>query len=195
VTRASLNTQSFLAAASFQETARVLTEAAVNGAVDRLNGLKENVIIGRLIPARLDQTPEGRERLGVKEGEREAGRLTGFTRAPATFEEALAAIGGGDLVGVGAEPASPIGGDAAAAAAAAVTSTETPKDDGGLLAAVSALADVATGGDDSSGSGDDDAAKAAEALRASTSTAEENVEPAPQFVDEGEGGKKDDSKE
>ncbi len=195
VTRASLNTQSFLAAASFQETARVLTEAAVNGAVDRLNGLKENVIIGRLIPARLDQTPEGRERLGVKEGEREAGRLTGFTQAPATFEEALAAIGGGDLVGVGAEPASPIGGAAAAAAAAAVTSRETPKDDGGLLAAVSALADVATGGDDSSSSGDDDAAKAAEALRASTSTAEENVEPAPQFVDEGEDGKKDDSKE
>jgi hypothetical protein len=54
---------------------------------------------------------------------------------------------------------------------------------------------VATGGDDSSSSGDDDAAKAAEALRASTSTAEENVEPAPQFVDEGEDGKKDDSKE
>ena len=193
VTRASLNTQSFLAAASFQETARVLTEAAVNGAVDRLNGLKENVIIGRLIPARLDQTPEGRDRLGVKEGEREAGRLTGFTQAPATFEEALAAIGGGDLVGVGAEPVSPVGVDAVAAAAAAVTSTETPKDDGDLLAAVSALADVATGGDDSSGSGDDDAAKAAEALRASTSTVEENVEPAPQFVDEDEDGKKDDS--
>jgi hypothetical protein len=193
VTRASLNTQSFLAAASFQETARVLTEAAVNGSVDRLNGLKENVIIGRLIPARLDQTPEGRERLGVKEGEREAGRLTGFTQAPATFGEALVAIGGGDLVGAGAELASPIGG--AAAAAAAVTSTGTPKDDGGLLAAVSALADVATGGDDASGSGDDDAAKAAEALRASTSTAEENVEPAPQFVDEGADGKKDDSKE
>jgi len=103
VTRASLNTQSFLAAASFQETARVLTEAAVNGSIDRLSGLKENVIIGRLIPARLDQTSQGRERLGVEEGEREDGRLTGFTKAPATFEEALAAIGGGDLVGVGAE--------------------------------------------------------------------------------------------
>jgi len=186
VTRASLNTQSFLAAASFQETARVLTEAAVNGSVDRLNGLKENVIIGRLIPARLDQTPEGRERLGVKEGEREAGRLTGFTQAPpATFEEALAAIGGGDLVGAGAEKSAPAGGDAAAAAAAAVTSTETPKSDDGLLAAVSALADTAKASDDLSDSGDDDAAKAAEALRASTSTAEENVEPAPQFVDEG----------
>ena len=52
ITRASLSTESFLAAASFQETTRVLTEAAVNGMVDRLEGLKENVIIGRLIPAR-----------------------------------------------------------------------------------------------------------------------------------------------
>ncbi|MCL6650039.1 MAG: DNA-directed RNA polymerase subunit beta', partial [Chloroflexi bacterium] len=51
VTKASLNTESFLAAASFQETTRVLTEAAINGAVDRLLGLKENVIIGKLIPA------------------------------------------------------------------------------------------------------------------------------------------------
>ena len=195
VTRASLNTQSFLAAASFQETARVLTEAAVNGSVDRLNGLKENVIIGRLIPARLDQTPEGRERLGVKEGEREAGRLTGFTQAPATFEEALAAIGGGDLVGVGAEPRTPIGGDAAAAAAAAVASSEVGSDDGGLLAAVTALTDTALTGDESSDDGVDDAARAAEALRASTSTAEENVEPAPQFVDEGGDSDSEDSAE
>jgi DNA-directed RNA polymerase subunit beta' len=52
VTKASLNTDSFLAAASFQETTRVLTEAAVAGAVDHLVGLKENVIIGKLIPAR-----------------------------------------------------------------------------------------------------------------------------------------------
>jgi DNA-directed RNA polymerase subunit beta' len=52
VTKASLNTESFLAAASFQETTRVLTEAAVRGEVDHLLGLKENVIIGKLIPAR-----------------------------------------------------------------------------------------------------------------------------------------------
>ena len=51
VTKASLSTDSFLAAASFQETTRVLAEAAVNGQVDRLMGLKENVIIGKLIPA------------------------------------------------------------------------------------------------------------------------------------------------
>jgi len=50
VTKASLNTDSFLAAASFQETTRVLTDAAVRGAKDGLRGLKENVIIGKLIP-------------------------------------------------------------------------------------------------------------------------------------------------
>lgn len=52
ITRASLSTPSFLAAASFQETTRVLTEAAIMGSVDRLVGLKENVIIGKLIPSR-----------------------------------------------------------------------------------------------------------------------------------------------
>ena len=67
VTRASLNTESFLAKASFQETARVLTESAILGETDYLRGLKENVIIGRLIPARLDVSPEGRELLGISE--------------------------------------------------------------------------------------------------------------------------------
>ncbi len=51
ITKASLQTKSFISAASFQETTRVLTEAAVNGKMDRLTGLKENVIVGRLIPA------------------------------------------------------------------------------------------------------------------------------------------------
>ncbi|MFZ5608375.1 MAG: DNA-directed RNA polymerase subunit beta' [Pseudomonadota bacterium] len=51
ITKASLQTRSFISAASFQETTRVLTEAAVAGKVDRLSGLKENVIVGRLIPA------------------------------------------------------------------------------------------------------------------------------------------------
>jgi len=51
ITKASLQTRSFISAASFQETTRVLTEAAVQGKVDRLEGLKENVIVGRLIPA------------------------------------------------------------------------------------------------------------------------------------------------
>ena len=51
ITRASLNTDSWLAAASFQETTRVLTEAAISSKVDHLAGLKENVIVGKLIPA------------------------------------------------------------------------------------------------------------------------------------------------
>ena len=51
ITKASLATNSFLSAASFQETTKVLTEAAINGKVDPLIGLKENVIIGKLIPA------------------------------------------------------------------------------------------------------------------------------------------------
>jgi DNA-directed RNA polymerase subunit beta' len=51
ITKASLNTESFLSAASFQETARILTEAAVEGKLDPLKGLKENIIIGKLIPA------------------------------------------------------------------------------------------------------------------------------------------------
>ena len=51
ITKASLATDSFISAASFQETTRVLTEAAVTGKVDNLRGLKENVVVGRLIPA------------------------------------------------------------------------------------------------------------------------------------------------
>ena len=51
ITKASLQTESFISAASFQETTRVLTDAAIKGKVDPLNGLKENVIVGRLVPA------------------------------------------------------------------------------------------------------------------------------------------------
>ena len=69
ITKASLSTDSFISAASFQETTRVLTEAAINGKVDYLRGLKENVIMGRLIPAgtglpaykRLNLVVEGEE--------------------------------------------------------------------------------------------------------------------------------------
>ena len=50
ITKASLVTESFISAASFQETTRVLTDAAVNGRKDRLRGLKENVVVGRLLP-------------------------------------------------------------------------------------------------------------------------------------------------
>ena len=51
ITKASLQTESFISAASFQETTRVLTDAAIKGKIDKLHGLKENVIVGRLVPA------------------------------------------------------------------------------------------------------------------------------------------------
>jgi DNA-directed RNA polymerase subunit beta' len=51
ITRASLQTHSFISAASFQETTKVLTEAAINAKADKLLGLKENVIVGKLIPS------------------------------------------------------------------------------------------------------------------------------------------------
>jgi len=69
ITRASLNTDSWLAAASFQETTRVLTEASVCGKIDRLSGLKENVIIGKLIPARYPASPDVPELEAGKEDE------------------------------------------------------------------------------------------------------------------------------
>ncbi len=52
MTKASLSTESFISAASFQETTKVLTQAAISGKTDYLRGLKENVILGRLIPGR-----------------------------------------------------------------------------------------------------------------------------------------------
>ena len=62
ITKAALATESYLSAASFQETTRVLTEAAIKGKEDKLSGLKENVIIGKLIPAGTG-LPEVREEL------------------------------------------------------------------------------------------------------------------------------------
>jgi len=69
ITKASLQTKSFISAASFQETTRVLTEAAVQGKIDTLQGLKENVIVGRLIPA---GTGAGIARLRVAATSRDA---------------------------------------------------------------------------------------------------------------------------
>ena len=69
ITRASLSTESWLAAASFQETTRVLTEAAIYGKVDRLAGLKENVIIGKLIPARCHASLEAEAEAAAKQQE------------------------------------------------------------------------------------------------------------------------------
>ena len=79
ITKASLQTRSFISAASFQETTRVLTEAAIQGKIDTLEGLKENVIVGRLIPAgtggmlaRLKQIAEKRDTLILEEQARAA---------------------------------------------------------------------------------------------------------------------------
>jgi DNA-directed RNA polymerase subunit beta' len=81
ITKASLQTRSFISAASFQETTRVLTEAAVNGKADTLDGLKENVIVGRLIPAgtgavmnTLREVALKRDALILEERERDAAK-------------------------------------------------------------------------------------------------------------------------
>ena len=88
ITKASLQTRSFISAASFQETTRVLTDAAVNGKVDNLEGLKENVIVGRLIPAgtggmmsRHQVEAERRDQAMIAERERRA--ATAAIAAPA----------------------------------------------------------------------------------------------------------------
>ena len=82
VTKASLNTSSFLAAASFQETTRVLTEAAINGARDHLIGLKENVIIGKLIPAGIGRAAEHRRDQGAPAPGRPRGARRRGDRGP-----------------------------------------------------------------------------------------------------------------
>ncbi len=84
ITKASLQTRSFISAASFQETTRVLTDAAINGKVDNLEGLKENVIVGRLIPAGTGAFVNGLRRLA-----KERDRLAGLPDMPA-IEPAIA---------------------------------------------------------------------------------------------------------
>ena len=94
ITKASLQTRSFISAASFQETTRVLTEASVQGKIDSLNGLKENVIVGRLIPA---GTGAGMNRMRVAASSRDAAlrvqqrRLAEVLVAPDSAEELRAA--------------------------------------------------------------------------------------------------------
>jgi DNA-directed RNA polymerase subunit beta' len=68
ITKASLSTDSFISAASFQETTRVLTEASVRGLRDDLRGLKENVIVGRLIPAGTGLAYHAQRRRGARRG-------------------------------------------------------------------------------------------------------------------------------
>jgi DNA-directed RNA polymerase subunit beta' len=84
ITKASLQTRSFISAASFQETTRVLTEAAVNGKADTLEGLKENVIVGRLIPAGTGGMLRRLRKIAAKRDE-----LIAKERAKARAERAL----------------------------------------------------------------------------------------------------------
>ncbi len=87
ITKASLQTRSFISAASFQETTRVLTEASVQGKVDNLIGLKENVIVGRLIPA---GTGAGMNRARIAASSRDAALRAAMRRAAAAVEAAAA---------------------------------------------------------------------------------------------------------
>src|SRR6185312_4221136 len=80
ITKASLATDSFLSAASFQETTRVLTEAAIHGKVDYLRGLKENVIIGKLIPAGSGFHNDNRRGLHLTDADRAS--LDAMTQGP-----------------------------------------------------------------------------------------------------------------
>jgi DNA-directed RNA polymerase subunit beta' len=91
ITKASLQTDSFISAASFQETTRVLTEAAVNGKVDTLDGLKENVIVGRLIPAGTGGMLRELRKIATKRDD-----LISKEKARAEAERALAGPGESD---------------------------------------------------------------------------------------------------
>ncbi len=86
ITKASLQTRSFISAASFQETTRVLTEASVHGKRDTLEGLKENVIVGRLIPAGTGAYLRSLQRVAAKRDE-----VLAASRVPVIAEEALPA--------------------------------------------------------------------------------------------------------
>ena len=108
ITKASLQTRSFISAASFQETTRVLTQAAVEGKCDSLIGLKENVIVGRLIPA---GTGAGMNRMRVAATSRDAAlraqyrKLQASLIAPASAaEEHAAELAQGPEAAIGDDP-------------------------------------------------------------------------------------------
>jgi DNA-directed RNA polymerase subunit beta' len=110
ITKASLSTDSFISAASFQETTRVLTEAAISGRVDYLRGLKENVIMGRLIPAGTGMEyyrnvdVERDETVGESEREEEFPEILGGVEIPPSPHTVLPTTGDGDIVGEVSEP-------------------------------------------------------------------------------------------
>ncbi len=101
ITKASLSTDSFISAASFQETTRVLTEAAISGKVDDLRGLKENVIVGRLIPAGTGLPLYAKAELGTEVAEAQV-------EAPAVAAEPLGAPAGAEAAGEGPDGGMPV---------------------------------------------------------------------------------------
>jgi DNA-directed RNA polymerase subunit beta' len=108
ITKASLQTRSFISAASFQETTRVLTEASVQGKIDTLDGLKENVIVGRLIPA---GTGAGMNRMRIAASSRDVAlraqqrRLQEALSAPSSAaEEHAAELAQGPEAAIGDDP-------------------------------------------------------------------------------------------
>jgi DNA-directed RNA polymerase subunit beta' len=119
ITKASLSTDSFISAASFQETTRVLTEAAILGKRDELRGLKENVIVGRLIPAGTGLAyHESRKRAAIA-------ALTPSVPSTSSAQAAAAeALFGGDPAGVNEETETPAG--VAEIPATEVNVVETP---------------------------------------------------------------------
>ncbi|MBB4641406.1 DNA-directed RNA polymerase subunit beta' [Rhizorhapis suberifaciens] len=115
ITKASLQTRSFISAASFQETTRVLTEAAVQGKKDTLVGLKENVIVGRLIPA---GTGAGMNRMRIAASSRDAALRAQFKAmqthliAPLTAEEEhVAELQQGPEAAIGDDPLAAVQGE------------------------------------------------------------------------------------
>jgi DNA-directed RNA polymerase subunit beta' len=108
ITKASLQTRSFISAASFQETTRVLTEAAVQGKIDTLDGLKENVIVGRLIPA---GTGAGMNRMRIAATSRDAALRAAHRRVQESLilpnsseEEHAAELAQGPEAAIGDDP-------------------------------------------------------------------------------------------
>jgi DNA-directed RNA polymerase subunit beta' len=115
ITKASLATESFISAASFQETTRVLTEAAVRGMRDELRGLKENVIVGRLIPA---GTGAGMNRLRVTASSRDAAIRAQYKKlqealiaANSAEEEHAAELAQGPEAAIGDDPLARVEGE------------------------------------------------------------------------------------
>ena len=100
ITKASLNTDSFISAASFQETTRVLTEAAVEGKKDYLRGLKENVIIGRLIPAGTGFPKFKDEREDMMDDAPSGGSRSNARKPSAILEEIESMFGAPDISGM-----------------------------------------------------------------------------------------------